>query len=300
MAHAPVELAAVVQQALDTLRVVGHSDQHTMKTHLEPVTVLGDATRIEQIVSNLLVNALKYTDRGGQIDVEVTAEGADAVLRVRDTGIGISAEMLPRLFELFSQGGQALDRSKGGLGIGLTLVRRLAELHGGRVEAASEGPGRGSVFTVRLPRAAAVSVPGGAPAAPRVPTATSLRVLVVEDNDDARDMLLTVLRLAGHEAHEAADGVAALRVAADVRPHVALIDLGLPGLDGLEVAARLRGRPDADPPLLVAVTGYGQAADRQRTEHAGFDLHLTKPVDPDRLTEVVAEAARRWLARAET
>ncbi|HXH83422.1 MAG TPA: ATP-binding protein, partial [Candidatus Tectomicrobia bacterium] len=287
-----VDLAEVVTRAIDTLRMSGQLAHHELTTDVRPVTVEADFARIEQVVTNLLVNAVKYTDRGGRIDVGVSGEGGDAVIRVRDTGIGISAEMLPRLFDLFTQGPQALDRAKGGLGIGLTLVRRLVELHGGRVEASSEGVGRGSTFTVRLPRAADVPAEEVPRPDERIGEHQALRILIVEDNRDARDMLRMVLESAGHDVREAADGLEALQVAAREKPQVVLIDIGLPGLDGLEVAARLRATVDGSKAVLVAVTGYGQTDDRRRTAEAGFDLHLTKPVDPLHLKEIVALAAR--------
>ncbi len=292
-----VDLAEAVERAVDALRLSGSLDHHEVKLSLQPVTVAADQPRIEQVVTNLLVNALKYTDRGGRIDVEVfeedgTAEAGTAVVRVRDTGIGISADMLPRLFDLFAQGHQALDRAQGGLGIGLTLVRRLVELHGGRVEASSDGPGRGSVFTVRLP-AVTIRTPAGAEGSPPPRHVSLLRILVVEDNKDVRDMLRTMLELAGHEVREAENGLEALQLALRIKPQVALIDLGLPGLDGLELASRIRATDYGQGVVLVAVTGYGQPSDRKKTLEAGFDLHLTKPIDHDRLYEVLALAARR-------
>jgi signal transduction histidine kinase len=291
LARAPINLGDVVERAIETLRVSGRLDHHRVTVNVQPLTVEADFARMEQVVANLLVNAVKYTDRGGRIDVQVYGNHDEAVVRVSDTGIGISAEMLPRLFDLFTQGRQALDRAQGGLGIGLTLVRRLVALHGGRVEAASDGPGRGSAFTVRLPCVS--SAMGPALSATGAGPQTPLRILVVEDNHDARDMICSVLQLAGHDVHEAADGLQALQMAAQMNPQLALIDIGLPGLDGLEVASRLRATIDGNRILLVAVTGYGQETDRQRTRRAGYDLHLTKPVDAERLNEILAFAARR-------
>jgi CheY-like chemotaxis protein len=206
---------------------------------------------------------------------------------VEDSGVGISPELLPRIFDLFVQGEREPDRAQGGLGVGLTLVRRLTELHGGRVEAASEGPGRGSVFTLRLPLAAAP-----------LATATSLggsmtssvprRVLMIEDYADARDSLRALLELSGHEVREAADGPTGVELALRLQPDVVLIDIGLPGLDGYDVARRIRSAPQGHRMVLAAVTGYGQPEDRRRAEEAGFDAHLVKPVDPDQLTELLA------------
>ncbi len=200
--------------------------------------------------------------------------------------------MLQRLFQPFAQERQALDRARGGLGIGLTLVRQLIELHGGRVEASSPGPGQGSPFTVHLPRVARASV-AACENAKSPPGEGRLRILIVEDNDDAREMLRTLLDLAGHETHEAADGLEGLRLATELKPQVALIDLGLPGLDGLELASRIRAMPGTATMELVALTGYGQMQDRQRTRAAGFDQHVVKPVDPETLEKVLAAAAQR-------
>jgi signal transduction histidine kinase/DNA-binding response OmpR family regulator len=285
----PVDLAETVRRALDALRQTGRLDRHAVALRASPVIVEADATRMEQVVTNLLVNALKYTDPGGRIDVDVAAEGDEAVVRVRDTGVGISRELLPRLFDLFAQGGQTLDRSQGGLGVGLTLVRHLVELQGGRVEAWSDGPGCGSLFTVALPRLSAEPAP---PVEPDVepPAAVRRRVLVIEDNADARAMLCDLLRHTGHDVYEAGDGATGVECALRFAPDVALIDLGLPGMDGLEVARRVRGSDVGSRIMLVAVTGYGQAGDRRETLDAGFDVHLVKPVEIERLTEVLALA----------
>jgi CheY-like chemotaxis protein len=293
LARAPLDLAEVVERSVDATRVSGRLEHHQVTVRAVPVIVEGDRARMEQIVTNLLVNAAKYTDRGGRIEVDVSATEREASVRVRDTGIGISREMLPHVFDLFAQGRQALDRAQGGLGIGLTLVRRLVELQGGRVEAWSDGPGAGSVFTVRLPRVVADVVRLEAAAGPQPATVPALRILVVEDNADAREMLRALLEQGGHEVHEASDGLEALAMVARLRPELALIDLGLPGLDGLELASRIRAVPDGQAIVLIAVTGYGQAADRRLALEAGFDLHLVKPLDPERLTEVLLLTARR-------
>ena len=288
-----VDLADVVGRAVEALRVAGGLDHHQIALRLEPATVEVDTARMEQVVTNLLVNAVKYTDAGGRIEVEVGARNDEAVVCVRDTGVGMTPEMLQRLFQPFAQERQALDRSRGGLGIGLTLVRQLIELHGGRVEASSPGPGHGSLFTVRLPRVARASLAACENAEPPPPGEGRLRILIVEDNDDAREMLRTLLDMAGHETHEAADGLEGLRLATELKPQVALIDLGLPGLDGLELAGRIRAIPGAGTMQLVALTGYGQMQDRQRTRAAGFDQHVVKPVDPETLEKVLAAAAQR-------
>jgi signal transduction histidine kinase len=296
LTRVPVDLAEVVRRAVEALRVAGRLDHHKIALRLEPVTVEVDTARMEQVVTNLLINAVRYTDAGGRIEVEVGAEYDEAVVSVRDTGIGMSLEMLQRLFQPFVQERQALDRPRGGLGIGLTLVRQLIELHGGRVEASSPGPGCGSLFTLRLPRVAPTSQSAPADAGPCRVADGRLRILVVEDNDDAREMLRTLLDLAGHETYEAADGPEGLRLATELKPQVALVDLGLPGFDGLELAGRIRAIPGGDTIELVALTGYGQMQDRQRTRAAGFDQHVVKPVDPDTLGKVLAVAAQRSAA----
>ncbi len=238
------------------------------------------------MISNLLGNALKYTPAGGTIRVTVGPEGAAAVLAVEDSGVGIPPALLPRVFDLFVQGDQALDRSHGGLGIGLTLVRRLVELHGGTIEAWSAGPGRGSRFTVRLPlvtrRPAGTSVQTG------FETRRLRRILLVEDNQDAREMMRQYLEMAGHTVFEADDGTVALQAARALRPDVAIIDIGLPGLDGYAVARELRTMPEGKSLRLVAVTGYGMPDDRRRAREAGFDAHVVKPVDPDELARLLS------------
>jgi signal transduction histidine kinase/CheY-like chemotaxis protein len=269
-----IDLAAVARHAVASVSARGRT--LTCRA-AAPVWIDADETRIEQILGNLLGNALKFTPAGGQITVTVEVDGPEAVLRVEDAGAGISPDLLPRIFDLFIQGQTTLHRREGGLGIGLTLVRRLVDLHRGRIEAASEGPGRGSVFTVRLP---AAHPPGDAdtlaPAPPRA--AARLRVLIIEDNDDARQMLRHLLDHAGHEVHEATEGIDGLARALALRPDAVIVDIGLPGLDGYSIARRLR---ETGPPgvLLVAISGYGQDGDRLRSRAAGFDAHLTKPVD---------------------
>jgi PAS domain S-box-containing protein len=261
---------------------------HVVLVDATEVWVDADAARLEQVIVNLLQNAVKYTPAGGEIRVLVTPEGRDAVLSIRDSGVGIAPELLPRVFDIFVQGDHSLHRSKGGLGIGLTLVRRLVAQHGGTVAVASEGAGQGSTFTVRLP-AIARPVETRAPARAPRPT-TARRVLVIEDNDDSRQMLRELIRLLGHEVYEAVDGVTGVSSALTLEPDLALVDIGLPGIDGYEVARRLREHPAGRRLLLVALTGYGLPEDRERSRAAGFDLHLVKPVDPARLAELLADA----------
>ena len=267
-------MAAAVRRCLATLDSTEKLGQHVVTVDAEPVWVEADGVRIEQIVMNLMSNALKFTPRGGAIKVAVRREGDDAVLRVADEGAGISAELLPVVFDLFVQGERNLDRRAGGLGVGLSLVRRLVELHGGRVEAASPGQGRGSVFTVRLP-AMVDAPPAPGPSVEAPARAQRQRILVVEDNADNR------------EVHEAADGVSGVELAVQLEPDVVLIDIGLPGIDGYQVARQIRAKL-RDRSRLIALSGYGQQKDRERAFDAGFDDHLLKPVDPARLLVVLS------------
>jgi CheY-like chemotaxis protein/anti-sigma regulatory factor (Ser/Thr protein kinase) len=256
------------------------------------LTVRGDPTRLSQVVSNLLTNAAKYTPNGGRIGIHAQPEGDEIVLRVRDNGIGIAPETLPRVFDLFVQEGQAIDRAQGGLGLGLTIVRNLVERHGGRVSAHSDGRGRGSEFVVRLPKAVAAQPDSEQPIADRPgavpPTTSSLRVLVVDDNVDGAEMLAELLGARGYEARVAHDGPSALAIADTFRPHVSLLDIGLPVMDGFELAGQLRKNPGLQNTCLIAVTGYGQEADRQKTRAAGFRHHLVKPVDLKSIDTVLA------------
>ena len=280
-----LDLADAAGRVLSTLRASGRTAQRRIVQALAPAWVDADPTRIEQIIGNLVGNALKFTPDGGTITVSVAREGNEAVLRVADTGIGMEPELAARVFEAFVQGERPLDRSQGGLGIGLTLVRRLAELHGGSAAAESKGEGSGSTFTVRMP---AVEPPAAARARALAPSAVPARdVLVVEDNEDARETLKRMLELAGHHVRVAVDGTAALAAVRSAVPDVALIDIGLPQMDGYEVARRIRATHEKRP-LLVAVTGYGLPEDRNRSREAGFDLHLVKPVDTATLAEVLS------------
>ncbi|HEU4439461.1 MAG TPA: ATP-binding protein [Methylomirabilota bacterium] len=282
----PVELRALVGRCLDALAHAGRTDRHGVSVHGQAVHVAADPARLEQVVNNLLDNALKYTPPGGRIIVAIERADDTAVLRVRDTGQGIRTELLGRVFDLFVQEPQSFERSRGGLGLGLALVKRLVELHGGTVAAWSAGPGQGSEFTVRLPAMPAPDV-GPRSLDDARPAGASRRVLVVEDSPDARDSLRLLLEMAGHHVETTEDGPTALAKARVFRPQVALIDLGLPGMDGFEVARELRRRPETGAIRLVAVTGYGQAEDRREALAAGFDLHVTKPVDPSLLDHML-------------
>jgi signal transduction histidine kinase/CheY-like chemotaxis protein len=275
----PLDLSASVQHVVATLRTAGTFARHTLEVHAGPAWINGDHTRIEQIISNLLVNAAVYTPPGGRIELSLAQENETAVLRVRDEGKGITAEALPRIFDLFFQGGQ-----HGGLGIGLTLVKRLVELHGGSVLAESAGPGTGATFTVRLPATSPRAVQAKESAA-HVHEART--VLVVEDNADTRDSLRVALELRGHRVLHAADAQSALAEVRSGRPSIAFIDIGLPGMDGYGLAREIRERYSQSI-ALVALTGYGSGEDVRRAREAGFCGHLTKPVEVGELAAIVA------------
>ncbi|MEA2711028.1 MAG: hypothetical protein QOF78_3629 [Phycisphaerales bacterium] len=283
----PADLCDLAKRATKAIDGAARKQQHeiVVTTHCDPVYVDADPLRMEQVINNLLTNAIKYTPAGGRIEVNVAPDDVGhAVLRVRDNGMGITHDLLPRVFDLFTQAERALDRSQGGLGIGLTLVRALVEMHDGRVTVQSDGPGCGSEFVISLPRIAA---PHFAPT-PQKSIEPSVsgnrkRILVIEDQADARRALQRLLQIWGHDVDVAEDGVRGVDAAIAQPPEVALIDVGLPGLDGYEVARRLRialGKSVR----LVALTGYGQPEDRDRAFDAGFDLHLVKPVDRDQLS----------------
>jgi CheY-like chemotaxis protein/anti-sigma regulatory factor (Ser/Thr protein kinase) len=256
--------------------------------------VRGDAVRLSQVMSNLITNAAKYTPPGGRITVRATDERGDVVIRVRDTGIGIAADVLPKVFDLFVQERQDIDRSQGGLGLGLTIVRNLVERHGGAVSAHSDGAGTGSEFVVRLPRADTPAALGATAdlkpvSEPAIASSdTSLRILVVDHSIDGAEMLAAALSAKGHETQVAFDGPAALSLAATFRPAVVFVDIGLPVMDGYELAARLRELPELNGVRLFALTGYGQQSDRQKARDAGFDHHFTKPIDLDAIDAVLA------------
>jgi PAS domain S-box-containing protein len=289
-----IDMTAAVRRCLATLDSTAQLAQHVVAFDGEPVWIEADGVRLEQIVMNLLSNSLKFTPPGGAITVSVRRERDEAVLRVADEGAGIAPELLPSVFELFVQGERNLDRGTGGLGVGLNLVRRLVELHGGRVEAASPGLGQGSVFTVRLPALAeAPEEPGPSVAAPAA--SSRKRILVVEDNADNREMMHILLEGSGHVIHEAGDGVSGVELAVQLEPDVILIDIGLPGIDGYQVARQIRAKL-RDRTRLIALSGYGQPKDKQLAFDSGFDDHLLKPVDPARLLSVLS-AARGATAR---
>jgi signal transduction histidine kinase/CheY-like chemotaxis protein len=281
----PVDVGALARRVIDAARPLFNTrgQKWAVRLPAEPVYVDGDPLRLEQVLANLLDNAARYTPPGGRIEVTVGRDGEDAIITVADTGVGIPADLLANVFDLFTQADRSLDRAEGGLGIGLTLVKRLVDLHGGRVAAHSDGVGTGSKFTVRLP---AMASDGTASAAVQ-----GRRVLVVDDNRDLAESLAMVLRLWGHEVAVAYDGPAALAAAHERPPEVVFLDIGLPHLDGFEVARRLREDPDLRRARIVAITGYGRDDDRRRAQDAGIDLHLTKPVDPSDLQPLLAETA---------
>jgi signal transduction histidine kinase/CheY-like chemotaxis protein len=266
--------------------------ERAVSSKLESAWVLADATRLHQVVTNLLDNATKFTSAGGRIEVSVHPEADQAVLAVKDDGRGIDPVTLPRIFDFFAQADDSLDRSHGGLGIGLTIVRRLIEMHRGSVEAHSEGPGRGSEFVVRLPLHAPPPAARLAPK-PAAPAAReSYRILVVEDYEDSREALEVCLGLLGHSVQSASDGLQGLELAREWRPHAALVDIGLPGLSGYDVARRIRSTPGGNRILLVAITGYGQTEVKEQALEAGFDDCLVKPVNPQDLSWLLSSRLR--------
>jgi signal transduction histidine kinase/CheY-like chemotaxis protein len=286
-----VSLRDVAERCLQELGIAGQAESRSLElaVHTEPVHVKGDPVRLEQVLCNLLQNGIKYTPTGGKLTLTVRREGGDAVIRVRDTGVGIPAEMLPRVFDLFTQVESSIARSQGGLGLGLPLVRSLVELHGGTVSAASDGLGRGSEFVVRLPVVAAPAqrpAPRPRPVKARTERA-ALRVLIVEDNPDGRESMRELLEIWGHQVELAENGPQGVEKAFSSRPDVALVDIGLPGLDGNEVARRIRSTLGPQQICLIAMTGYGQPEDRRRALQAGFDNYLIKPIDPARLATLL-------------
>jgi signal transduction histidine kinase len=285
-----LDLSTVIDAAVETSRPLIDAHKHELVVTLPEnrVRIEGDLTRLTQVIANLLNNAAKYQNEWGRIELTATCERSEAVISVTDRGVGIAPEMLAQVFELFSQGERAPDRAHGGLGIGLSLVKNLVEMHGGSVGAVSDGLGKGSKFMVRLPTVLAepAALAALSPDSAMFPAAHPLRVLVVDDSTDAAESLAKLLRLAGHEVLVAHDGQKALEIAAAGQPTVMLLDIGLPGMDGYEVCRRMRQQGFAEA-RIIAVTGYGQERDRQRSREAGFDSHTIKPVDPSELMKLV-------------
>jgi signal transduction histidine kinase/ActR/RegA family two-component response regulator len=306
LSRSRVELARAVERGIEMaspmLDARGHRLTFSVQRAGLPVEI--DTHRIAQAIANLLMNAAKYTPPGGNIELSARRENGRVVLDVRDDGIGIEPALLDHIFEPFVQRKQASDRSHGGLGLGLTIARRLVELHGGTIAAVSAGPGRGSVFTIELALAramaadasaatdAAAGEPRSAAERPAAPSSHVVRVLVVDDNVDAAEMLAEALRVNGHVVGVAHDGPGALSLVGELEPDVALLDIGLPVMDGFDLAERLKRRLSARPPKFVAITGYGQPSDRARSKQAGFDEHLVKPVDLARVDAIVRSVSR--------
>jgi len=284
-----IDLREAVRQALETSRPLIDASGHALAVDLpeDPVWIDADLTRIAQALANLVNNAARYTPAGGRIAVALASEGNEARVEVADTGVGIVPEAMPRLFEMFSRG----EQTPGGLEIGLTLARRLAEMHGGTIEAASEGRGKGSRFTLRLPLAASLRADAQS-AQPAPPAASGKRVLIVDDNRDAALSLASLLRVSGNDTHVAHDGETAVKAAREYRPDAVLLDLGMPGMDGYEICRALRGRPGGELVRIIALTGWGQDADRKKSEEAGFDAHLVKPATLEDVQRALSERER--------
>jgi signal transduction histidine kinase/ActR/RegA family two-component response regulator len=292
-----IAVSHIVERAVETARPLIDQHRHELTVSLpsDSLWLFADSARLEQVVTNLLTNAAKYTDDGGRIWLSVHRNGDQAVLRVRDTGVGISPTFLPRVFDLFTQAERSSDRLQGGLGIGLALVKRLVEMHEGTVEVFST-IGKGSEFVVSLPMALTNEFSPKTkqpPTETAKPTRANLRVLVVDDNVDAAAALAMLLQASGHQVQVAHTGPTGLAAARDFRPDVLLMDIGLPGLDGWQVAKRIRQQPVFGNIVLIAVTGYGQNADRQRSQNAGFDYHLVKPVDFEKLRKILAAVSEK-------
>ncbi len=285
-----VDLRVTIERGRESIGAVLLGARHAVTIDISgpPTLVEGDPVRLEQIVMNLLTNAVKYTPKGGHVNVSLSHEEGNAILVVKDTGIGMDGKTLERVFDVFAQGKQGLDRSRGGLGLGLTVVHRLVQLHGGTIRAESEGEGRGSTFTLVLPLATPAAVRKPTPESiPSMSRLTELRVLIVEDNPDARESLAELLRESCREVMTANDGQSGIEAAIAARPDVMLVDIGLPLVDGYEIARRIRASLDGHRPLMIAMTGYGQPEDKRRALAAGFDSHLVKPISlPDLLARL--------------
>jgi len=288
----PVDLAAVIAQSVETAQPFIEARGHTLTVEVPeaPVWLQGDFARLAQVVSNLLHNAAKYSEDGGRIQLVLGVEGGEARISVRDNGIGIDAALLPRIFDLFAQGARSLDRMQGGLGVGLTLARRLVELHGGRLEARSDGLKKGAEFIVTIPCMTVVPRPDDEATRQQAPASVNgRRILIVDDNQDAAESIAQYLQLEGHEVKTVGDGQAALACVPVFAPQIVVLDIGLPMMNGYEVARRMRKMPATRDALIVALTGYGQKEDQVRAIDAGFDRHFVKPTDPRVLVQLIAE-----------
>jgi signal transduction histidine kinase len=287
-----VGLGSCVRQVVETFAAIAAQKDVQVLVDVVPDAIVdADPVRIEQMVGNLVSNAIKFTPEHGSVFLVASVERDQVVLRVRDTGVGIPREQLPFVFELFAQTQRPLDRSQGGLGLGLTVVKLLAGLHGGTISIHSEGEGEGTEAVLRLPRAATLANSLDGSAATTSLPANHQRVLIIEDNQDAADMLATYLRVAGHHVRVAHDGPSGLRIAFEMVPTVILCDIGLPGMDGYQVAKCVRSAPALAPSVLIAVTGYGEVTSRERAREAGFTHHLTKPTDPSLLAELIGSVS---------
>ena len=291
-----IDLCDLAERCAQALGADAQAQRHQLRVTTPgcPIIVEGDAVRVEQIFSNLVTNAIKYTPPGGHILIAVEREGEEAVVRVKDDGVGLAPDMQTKVFDLFTQVQQSLDRSRGGLGLGLSLVKSLVERHGGTISASSDGAGAGSEFVVRLPLAASyasVAVPPSEDQSQASPQPK--RILLIEDNADARETMQAILELWGHDVSVAADGFEGLEKALVERPPVLLVDIGLPRIDGYEVCRQIRANADGYTPLLIAMTGYGQPEDKKRALEAGFDTHLVKPVQAAELSRLLSEKRER-------
>jgi CheY-like chemotaxis protein len=298
-----LSLASIVERSVEASapRTQAREQQIEVSLPDEEIEVNGDAVRLAQVLSNVINNASKFSGPGTSIRIEATLSEGEVGIAVKDEGAGISPDFLPHIFDLFAQGDQSLDRSQGGLGIGLTLVKHLVEMHGGRVEALSEGVGKGTQVVVRLPaqvvqRSQPVIAPIVARPSPSAPSKPA-RILVVDDLAASAETLMTLLEMEGFEVKTAHEGTSALKIAEDFRPDVVLLDIGLPGMNGFEVANRLRSQPQSRDALLIALTGYGEAESRSRSVQAGFDFHMVKPADVNLLLAMLADPTR--IRRAE-
>nr|AYC79546.1 hypothetical protein [uncultured bacterium] len=287
-----VLVGAIIARAVETARPLIDARRHSLSIELpdDLLTVDGDKTRLVQVIGNVLHNAAKFTPPGGTIALNVTREGPHAVIRVKDSGIGISPDIAPTIFDLFAQADSKGESPEGGLGIGLALVRRLVEMHDGTVAASSPGPGLGTTVTVRLPLLAAQTWIGDQ-SERKVPMLEPRRILLADDNADALEALALQLRFAGHDVRTARDGAEAVRVGSEFEPQVVLLDLGMPGMNGYDAAREIRRHPWGTQVLLIALTGWGQQQDRQRTSETGFDAHLVKPVTQIDLFQAIAARA---------
>jgi signal transduction histidine kinase len=292
LTRSTLNLAESAERCLRAFNAAGRSREHGLRIQCRETWIDADPVRLDQILTNLIDNALKYTPEGGRIDIRVEPSGDEGIFEVADTGMGMQPDVLAHAFDLFFQADRPSDRAEGGLGIGLTLVRHLVDLHQGSIEVASSGPGQGSRFTVRFPGAAAPAAAKEARAFVPERESHPCRILIVEDNEDARETLKIYLGLGGHDVHCASDGPTGVRLAGEADPDLILIDVGLPGMDGYEVARRLRAGPRKSA-FLVALSGYGQLEDRRRALEAGFDMYIVKPANPHQLSEVIASLQPR-------